>query len=346
MVNLRRTFFYFLRLGLWNIDIPYTGASLSLDDWKNLFAMAQAQAVTGLFIDGVGRSSFRPPGGLWDQWILHLLFLEQMNERLVDFGERWLHALKQHGISSQLFKGASVAKWYFNPLHRSFGDIDLVISKDWNRLTNILRDENVAYSIENGDLVITDHAIRVEFHPTWDFLYNPFLNVRLQKLLGQSNYISNELYFICLIIHLRRHFLTYGIGLKQVCDVAVMLKTASLDFEKIRSLVRYLHIERFSRCLFGFIKTHLNCIDVYPLQPIIAGSNFLLFQHVILEEGFCLRIAQDKQARASSSSLVRIFKNLFFWMQRAVQLLYMMPCEMFFFLLSQTKNRVKKIFKD
>ena len=82
----------------------------------------------------------------------------------------------------------------------------------------LLRTEKVSYQNERGDLIVHEAGLTaVELHPRREYLYNPVTDARLQALLKGG--ISNELYLVCLIVHLRRHFLTYGIGLKQVCDV-------------------------------------------------------------------------------------------------------------------------------
>lgn len=336
--------FYFLRLGLWKVDCPYTGQKLSVTDWKTLFSIAHSQAVAGIFIDGVSHSAMRPPREVWDQWVLYLLYLEQINEQLAACGKRWQNFLQHHGISSALFKGISVASWYSNPLHRSIGDIDLVITKGWTCLRDTLSSEGLSYRIESGDLVIADQSLTIELHPTWEFFYNPILNVRLQRMLKGKQALTNELYLICLIIHLRRHFLTYGVGLKQVADIAVMLEMAELDFSVVAKLLRYFHIERFSRYLFGFIYLNLKISINHSLGFVTSGMNYKLFQRVIWNDGLTLKFKQNKKSQASHSSSLRVLKNIIFWNIRGIQLLRLMPIEVLSFLLSRMKHRINSIF--
>ena len=215
MVDKREAFLFFLRRGL--SGKPYTGRVgflLTRDAWQELFEMARVQAVTGLFVDGVACTSLRPDWDLWEQWVAHLFYIEQMNERIAKRGEEWVSRLAEAGIRAAVFKGSSVAAWYPNPLHRSFGDIDIVVEEDWGKVEELLRTEKVSYQNERGDLIVHEAGLTaVELHPRREYLYNPVTDARLQALLKGG--ISNELYLVCLIVHLRRHFLTYGIGLKQ-----------------------------------------------------------------------------------------------------------------------------------
>ena len=131
-------FFYFLRRGLWKTKEEYKGErTIGPEDWERLFAMAHEQAVTGWLIDGVGRTAMRPDSSVWEQWLFHLLYLEQMNRLVERCGQQWLERLEKAGMPAFVFKGASVALWYQQPLHRSPGDVDVVLKDGWSRFPAI-----------------------------------------------------------------------------------------------------------------------------------------------------------------------------------------------------------------
>ena len=211
-------FFYFLRRGLWETKEEYKGSkAIGPEDWERLFAMAHEQAVTGWLIDGVGRTAMRPARNVWEQWLFHLLYLEQMNRLAERCGQQWLERLEKAGMPAFVFKGTSVALWYQQPLHRSPGDVDIVLKEGWTRLQPVLAEAGIAFRDENGDIVVQENEqVPVEFHARWEYVYNPVVNARLQQLCRKADETDRELYLVCLILHIRRHFLTYGIGLKQV----------------------------------------------------------------------------------------------------------------------------------
>ncbi len=345
--DMERLFFHFVRLGLWRSGEESIGRSLSKDKWMELFRMAHSQGVTGLFIDGVGQSELRPENALWDQWIAHLFYLEQANRFIAKRGEAWLKLLGDAGISASVFKGSSVGAWYPEPLHRSHGDIDIVIRDGWDRLDSFLTQEGgKPYRNEEDEIILEEeNGLLVEFHRRWEYLYHPRTNRHLQQWCQSAQPGDNDLYLVCLILHIQRHFLTYGIGLKQVCDVAVMLRKASWDRDRVASLLRSLHADKFSRLLFGFIALHLEGVEDFPLPPITGGKELELLNDVILHEGYNSKMEQELVAGSKSWAMARIVSNATFWIKRCCRVFGIMPREACCFLLYKATERLKKLMK-
>lgn len=338
-------FFSFLRNGLYGIKEGYDGAVPVGEDWDWIFEQAREQAVTGLIVDGIGVTVMRPESDCWEQWILHILTLEEINRKIARRGKLWVKRLEEAGISAFIFKGSSVAGWYLvEPLHRSFGDVDLVIQNGWDGLEAYLLRCGLDFRNDHGDFVLMDEAqVPVEFHQVWERAYNPWVNRRLQRICAQANADDLEVYLICLILHLRRHFLTYGVGLKQICDVAMILQDKTLDYKKTVKILHELRMERFCRILFGFIKCYIGNRTDYPLAPICDGANFNLFCEIVLKEGYRLKMYREELARKSRFSLERILRNAVFWVRRSLRLLHFIPGESFFFLIYLIGRRIKYV---
>jgi hypothetical protein len=333
-------------MGLWKKEEAYPGKPLSTEEWEELFRMAQRQAVTGLLIDGVALDNQRPDQALWDSWVAHLFFLERANRYIAQRGEAWIEKLAQAGIPATLFKGSSVASWYPEPWHRSHGDVDIVITDGWNRLEAFLEQEGgTFYRSQEDEIVLEEkNGLLVEFHRHWECLYNPLTHRRLLQICRSAQPGDRELYFVCLILHIQRHILTYGVGLKQICDVAVMLSRASLDLEKVASLLHRLHAERFSRLLFGFIACHLGGVEDYPLAPVTAGKGWERLNRAILQEGYHSKIEQERVAGSKSRSVSRMASNAVFWTKRCFSIYRIMPSEACCFLFSKVFKRLESIF--
>ena len=346
--EIQRLFLRYVRMGLWRNEEAYTVQALSSEDWKQLFRLAHSQGVTGLFIDGVAQDSVRPDNVLWDKWVAHLFFLEQANRYIAQRGEVWIGKLAEAGISATVFKGASVATWYPEPLHRSLGDVDIVITEGGNRLEGILTEEGRNLFRKDEDEVVLEekNQLMVEFHRRWEYLYHPANNRRLQQWCTAVKPDNQERYLVCLILHIQRHFLTYGIGLKQVCDVAVMLQRASLDGYRVANWLRSLHADKFSRLLFGFIALHLGGVEHYPLSPIVSGKELELLSRGILNEGYNSKIEQELVAGSKNRSVARIANNAVFWTKRCIRVYRMMPGEACCFLLHKVFKRLGSIFKN
>ena len=345
--DIEQLFFQFLRMGLWRSGEECFGRSLSADEWAQLFRLAHSQGVTGLFIDGVAQGEMRPDDELWAKWIAHLLYLEKANRYIAIRGEAWVKRLGDAGISASVFKGSSVGAWYPEPLHRSHGDVDIVISEGWDNLVSVLAQEEwETYRSDEDEIILEEkHRLLVEFHRRWEYLYNPWTNRCFQKWCRNSKPLDNELYLVCLILHIQRHFLTYGIGLKQVCDVALMLRRASLDRGRVAYLLRSLHAERFSRLLFGFIALHLGGVEVFPLSPLKSGKGLELLNDVILREGYNSKMEQELVSGSKSRAMTRIVSNATFWTKRCYRVFSIMPGEACCFLLYKVIERLKKLVK-
>lgn len=334
-----RYFFYFLRLGLWG-ESPEGEEEVSLDedDWRQLFALSREQAVSGVWIDGVSQTAFRPSEVLWTQCIFHLLHIERTNVLLAKAEKAWLDRLAVRGIEAEVFKGSSVACWYRKQQYRAYGDIDLVVRRGWECVETFLLEAGYVYRHEGDSLALQDGRVAVELHPCRESVYNPFVNARLRRMLV-ADQSGMELYVACLLLHLRRHVLSYGIGLKQVCDVAVMLRRAPLDERKLAEALRQLHLVKFSRALFGFMEARLGEGFRFPFPPLYNRLERLL-EDILFKDGYRLKMEQEALSAGRRQAWKRIGGNACFWLVRSARLWRLMPGEAFFFLCHKVAKRL------
>lgn len=347
MTENENLFFHFLRKGLWGKEErEYKGKTPDGQDWEKLIAFGLGQAVMGVITDGISQTCMRPDRGRWEQLVFHLLWMEQVNKRAERDGQEWIEWLEKKGMKGFVFKGTSIGVLYPNPEHRSPGDVDIVLTRGSEKLVEEFIKAGIVWRNENEDLVVErEDMVPVEFHPRWEYVYNPLMDRRLKKLTVKADNCNKELYFVCLVLHIRRHFLTYGIGLKQVCDVAVMLKNGGIDYEKTAGLLRWMHVEKFSRVLFGFIVRHIGGVEEFPLEPIIKGRWVDLFGNLILDEAYKLKRERDEKGKNSRSTAGRILGNAWFWMKRGWMLAGLIPGEAFFFLIYMAKKRTEKLIR-
>lgn len=378
MTDIEHLLFYFLRRGLWGrADTD----DVNVDDgaWDKLFLLSCRHAVTPLVADGIAITSLRPRQELWQRWIAMSLRIEIINGRMARCGELLVSWLATEDISATVFKGTSVARWYPEPLHRGNGDIDIVVSSGWNRLERLFLRCGIPFFYESGEIIVEqpeafapfvsetqaaggvsrnvftlpgNEPYRIEFHYACESLYNPFADARLKRMSGHeaslcangSFYLSSdtpEFYLSCLILHLRRHVLSYGIGLKQVCDVAVMLRRANLDITRLESLLRRLGAWRFSRVLFSFVEIYLYGMPVPSRR--VSDKDVALLYSIFMDDGYVLKIQREDMGRRESSSAMRIVHNGWFWIRRSIRLFRLMPAEAFFFVCKKTYKRLHTI---
>lgn len=331
----KNLFYDILNNGLWGCKSQSKGLSLSEIDIDFLFEMGRSQAVSGLLMTGVNECGISL-GNKKLRWIQTLMDIEHTNRKMEFLAERIISTLKAEGLDAHVFKGVSVGKWYRNPLARSYGDIDIVITKGFNRIANILKDKGISFKREHQDIVCQIEGISVEFHPQREYIYCSKDNRTLQKLVNDFPE-SNEVYLACLIVHMRRHFLTYGVGMKQVCDVAVMLKNAELDMDFMAEIIRKLHMEKFCAALFGFLKKCLE-IEVFPIEP-DCGRNSQFIEETVWRDGYLLKIQRENRGKGLPA-MRRVADNAWFWVKRCVRMSAVMPREAIWFIPYMIKRRI------
>ena len=339
MTDVERAFFSLLRQGLWGERAACGEVDAGDGVFEGVFRLACRQAVSGIVADGVAVAGLRPGEGLWRQWVMQLLHIEMMNERVAKCGERLVGWLASEGITASVFKGASVAKWYRNPLRRSYGDIDLVVSRGWDLVEPLLRRKELPFCYESGDIVVSGvEPFQIEFHRWREYLYNPFADARLRRML-EADAGGVELYVACLVLHLRRHALSYGVGMKQVCDVAVMMRRAGVDRSRLEAVLRRLGAWRFGRVLLRFVSVYLYGENELGAN-MAADKDVALLYSVIMGDGYELKFERERDGRRVGRSAVRVVENGLFFTGRSLRLFRLMPSEAFFFVCRKAVDRL------
>lgn len=332
---IRELFYRILNSGLWGGGSRSEGFSVSDRERRTLFEMGRLQAVSGVLAIGMDECGV-DLGSDRLSWVKTLMYIEKRGKKIDLLARKIVEELADEGMTAEVFKGPSVAKWYRKPEARSFGDIDIVVMKGAERIEEVLRKWGIGYKREHEDVVCMIERINVEFHHRRDYVYCPKDNRVLQQLVKDFPN-SNEVYLACIMVHLRRHILAYGMGMKQVCDVAVMLRNAELDMEFLSKIIKELHMERFCAALFGFLKRCLE-VEVFPIEP-DCGRNSVFIEETVWRDGYLLKIERENRSKGLPA-LRRVAGNAWFWVKRSVRMSVVMPREAVWFIPYMVKRRV------
>lgn len=163
------------------------------------------------------------------------------------------------GLNSCSVKGLEVAKFYPVPALRTMGDCDIVVvPKDCDEAISRLRTlgaEGKEYT-ENHEWIFDYKGLHFELHDTLEkskYTYagqNDFFN-------GFEQYIKDgkldwNFHFLFLITHLRKHFMGYGVGLRQFMDLAVVIKNGpKLDWEWIETKLEDIGMRDFAHACYS-----------------------------------------------------------------------------------------------
>ena len=241
-------FFDFLRFCIGSeSEIP---DSLNEADWKELYAIAQKQALVGILFDGIQRLPSSDVGISRDlllQWMAQCKMLEKANMRLNDAAIQVSEWFRKKGFRTCILKGQGNALMYPNPYSRTPGDIDIWVEGGDKRVISFVR------SISPHEKACYHHiefpsykGVEVEVHYRPSFLLCFRHNRKLQKyyervkkeqfshrvMLGEQGEIAIptvEFNLIFQLTHIYAHLMNEGIGLRQLVDYYYVL----CDFYKV-----------------------------------------------------------------------------------------------------------------
>ena len=272
-------FMKLLRAGLWEKDLQLDGP-LNSSEWEKLLQAGRNQAVAGLFLRGVAHLPVEqmPPVAVRMQLLAEADEIERRNLQASIVEREVLERFGQEGIVPLVLKGSRAAKYYYEPLLRESGDIDLFIPKDeFESACAVFPGAKLS---PDGSAVFTYKGVVVELHNRY---YD--LHVSPDKLPAVPSVCGELLLYSA---HILKHALGPGIGFKQLCDMALALAGNEGKYSKadLEGALRRSGLYRWHRLLCSMLVSDLGldprfCLDSFvpcnpsPLRNIIRdGGNF------------------------------------------------------------------------
>ena len=304
-----------VRAGLWERydEAMASFFPLSVECWERVFVMARQQTVTGIAFRGLDYlpEESMPTMGLMARWMAYVDRIEQGNRRVNETVAMLYNHFAASGEKAVLQKGAGVASMYPEPLMREYGDIDLYFPEHDGKsdpladIPGAVRtakpDDSWEYNL--GGVIIEHHSNLVDIQA-------PRSKKFVRQLIAEKGFETinidgcevlvpaPEVNLILLSSHILKHAQGMGIGLRQVCDMAVALKYYSgrIDNEEMAFFYKKTGLAKWSKVLETFIVAHLglsigrnagqnprNCIRISNilLDIISKGGNFGRFKNKI-----------------------------------------------------------------
>lgn len=301
---MRHLFFSLICLSLDSSDILCYQPST--DEWEKLYRMAVKQSLVGVCFAGVRRymenahqcgTDTNIPHKLYFQWLGAAVQIQQrnelMNQRCVELQAK----LRSSGYNSSILKGQGVAALYGEMKDsRQPGDIDLYVDCGREQAIEYARfigQKSVDWDYKHLHLeVFKDTAVEMHYRP--EMLLNLVKNSRLQKWF-QSDYVQRQIFhqngqivapsvefnLFYILLHIYRHFLYEGVGLRQLMDYFFVLRSASQQDEKSKSLdaIETFGMKRFAKGIMWIMQYVFGLEDQYLLyKPDEKEGNYILDQ--------------------------------------------------------------------
>ena len=289
-------------------------------EWGELFDMAVKQSLVGVCFAGVKRCLERAckddglsldqaltylhiPSDLYYNWMGMAFQIEQRNAIVDAHCVELQESLAKVGVRSSILKGQGIAKLYDNELTslRQSGDIDIYVDCGRDKAIELAQkiQDKVDWDIKHLHLKIFPDTA-VEMHYRVEVLLNLRKNRKLQKWFmepevaslifresGEMVYPSVEFNLFYILLHIYRHFLYEGVGMRQLMDYYFVLK-ASQQVDRSTSLevIESFGMKRFAsgvmwimKDVFGLSEESLICEPDekegrYILGEVMTGGNF------------------------------------------------------------------------
>lgn len=304
MTNLTTLFFQILQVSI--------GKRIQLDcspnqyEWAQLFAMAKKQSLTGVCFSGVERlpKEQSPGEDLIMEWMGEAVKIQRRNQKLNEACQELSTYFGNKGFTTCILKGQSNRIYY--PTHlaprRTPGDVDIWLfpkgsqQNSVKRTMELLNNESriVSLAYLHAELKpLNTVAIEAHFRPT--FLNEPIHNHRLQQWFGESKadcIMEREIAdgitipmlkpvynIIFQLVHIYRHLLDEGIGLRQLLDYYFLL----------RGTVQSLTDEQK--------KTIADKLSAFGLSRIAGAVMYVLREVFMIEEEYMIVPANERYGR-------------------------------------------------
>jgi len=281
-------------------------STITQNEWAELFAMAKKQSLAGICFTGVEKlpKEQSPGEDLIMDWMGEAVKVQRRNSKLNEVCQELSTNFGNKGFTTCILKGQSNRIYY--PTHlasrRTPGDVDIWLfpkgsqQNSVKRTMELLDNESriVSLAYLHAELKpLNTVAIEAHFRPT--FLNEPIHNHRLQQWFTESKadcimesgiadgitipMLKPVYNIIFQLVHIYRHLLDEGIGLRQLLDYYFLL----------RGTVQSLNDEQK--------KTIADKLSAFGLNRIAGAVMFVLREVFLIEEKYMIVSVNERYGR-------------------------------------------------
>ena len=260
--NLRGLFLALVQSGMYGSAVPAQTLSclktLQEDDWNTLQAMARRQTVSGLLYSAVNQlpEDIPVPARVDYALMAGADALESTHHKMTQAVRALTEAFAAGGLVPVYLKGLECSRLYPEPPLRELGDIDIWFPPE-------------------------------QFDAARAFIQDQYFDLPRQ-ISGLPEIPSAEAELLMLNAHILKHACSAGVGLRQLCDMALAYARLPYDVQRYRKACEQCGILRWTRMLSSFLNQYLGADaplfglpaeDPAPLEKIIRrGGNFGHFE--------------------------------------------------------------------
>ena len=271
-------------------------------DWKAAFDECKAQSVVSLAFSALPKDEV--PKTIYAHWKALVNENLAVNSK-ISYAHTMLNELmNQAKIPYVILKGCASAEYYNDPLLRTMGDVDFYVPPEYFEKADKLLLQNGFKSNEidhEYEKAYTKDDVIFELHNTVNGVPGGKVGLKIQhyfddvfekaelKRFDLAEYYSPSPFHhgLVMLLHVARHMVTGGIGLRHFCDWAVFVNKVGDGFAPMfEEKLKQVGLWRFAQIMTQFCTAYLGLktqtwagnIDKKLLNDlkndIFAGGNF------------------------------------------------------------------------
>ena len=271
-------------------------------DWKAVFDECKAQSVISLAFSALPKDE--APKTIYAHWKALVNENLAVNSK-ISYAHTMLNELmNQAKIPYVILKGCASAEYYDDPLLRTMGDVDFYVPSEYFEkadkllLKNGFKSNEIDHEYEKA---YTKDDVIYELHNTINGVPGGKVGIKIRhyfddvfekaelKHFDLAEYYSPSPFHhgLVMLLHVARHMITGGIGLRHFCDWAVFVDKIGKNFIPLfEDKLKQIGLWRFAQIMTQFCTVYLGLKSqawagtiekklLYDLKnDVFAGGNF------------------------------------------------------------------------
>ncbi len=276
----------------------------SREEWDELLKITGQHNLLAFTFPVIDRlhDEVNVPLGVYSRWAMMAEKVAAKGSFQKDACVKLYKGFLDNGFRSCILKGQAAGALYPDPSLRQGGDIDIWVEGERRDVVSFLRSRFEVHKVvyHHCDVkMIKGVSVEVHFTPTW--MNAPFSNRRLQRwIAGQApaqfsnfepslgfNVPTLEFDAVYMLLHIYRHVLEEGIGLRQLLDYYYVLQHLDEDGRKgVMGHINFLRLGRFAAAVMYVMQEVFLLEGEKLLCPPHKGEGAFLLEEIMLSGNF------------------------------------------------------------
>lgn len=272
-------FFILLRSGLEEKDIEHP-LILTEEEWEDILSVSAMQTVTGQVARGIAHL---PAGNAVPDMIL-MKFMKKTGHIvrtsaiISEVRDKLVSAFRAGGLDPVIMKGPESASFYLRPELRESGDLDIFFPGDsFEKACDMVSSMGIIMDkAPDGSVRYLFEGIEIDQHQKYFDLHT---ERQLPEVPGPYATL------LMLSSHILKHCMTAGVGLRQLCDMAMAYRSLEDSYDKtaLAAMFERTGLESWNKLLASFLEKYLGCRSHPYSQDELPDPTVLM--DIIMEGG-------------------------------------------------------------